>query len=206
MECSGCDSAMRDDARVCLSCGEIVRTKVAPGDRLTAAPAGVPAWIAFDAARQVEPLSYPASRLQRIFAVLVDLVILGVAGLLVAAVVGGETATVSDTGGVTVHWSVLLPLLAMNAAYTIVFPATRWQGTPGKKLLGIRIVDLQQRPISFPQSVGRWACQQVIFGLVIPLAMMVALLGCIAVPIAILILCGDGRSPWDRMAGTMVVG
>jgi hypothetical protein len=36
--------------------------------------------------------------------------------------------------------------------------------------------------------------------------MMVALFGIVAVPIAILVLCGDGRSPWDRMAGTMVVG
>ncbi len=205
MECSGRGSTMRDDARVCLSCGEIVRAKVAPGDRLTAAPAGVPAWIAFDAPRQVEPFSYPASRLQRIFAVLIDTVVLGVAGLLVAALLGEQTATVSGTGGVSVHWSVLLPLLAMNAAYTIIFPATRWQGTPGKRLLGLRIVNLEHEPISLPQSIGRWACQQVIFGLVIPLAMMVALLGCIAVPIAILILCGDGRSPWDRMAGTMVV-
>ena len=42
MDCSGCGSAMRDDARVCLSCGEVVRRKIAPADRLQAVPAGVP--------------------------------------------------------------------------------------------------------------------------------------------------------------------
>ena len=34
---------------------------------------------------------------------------------------------------------------------------------------------------------------------------MVALIGCVAVPVAFLILMGNGRSPWDAMAGTKVV-
>lgn len=206
MNCPACGSSLREDARICLSCGEVVRAKVAPADRLQTAPAGVPSWIAFDAPVGQQPLSYPASRLQRIFAAAADSFVLGLATFLLATALGRSSVAVSETGEWTVDWPFLVAVLAVNAAYMIVFPATRWQGTPGKKLLGLRIVDLEHRPISLPQSIGRWACQQTIFLVVIPLAMMVALLGCIAVPIAILILCGDGRSPWDRMAGTMVVG
>lgn len=206
MTCPACGSNLRDDARICLSCGEMLRPKVAPAERLQAAPAGVPSWIAFDAPAGAEPLSYPASRLQRIFAAAADSFVLGLATFLLSLAFGRTTVAVNEGGGWTVDWPFLVAVLAVNAAYAIVFPATRWQGTPGKKLLGLRIVDLEHRPTSLPQSIGRWACQQTIFLVVIPLAMMVALLGCIAVPIAILILCGDGRSPWDRMAGTMVVG
>jgi uncharacterized RDD family membrane protein YckC len=196
---------MREEARVCLACGEVVRKKVAVNERLMAAPAGVPSWIALDVPSEPEELFYPASRIQRIFAVAVDSLLLGLATFAVTRVVGSDAAEIGDGGKVTFHWGVLIALLAVNAVYLIIFPATKWQGTPGKKLLGIRIVNLENEPISLPQSVLRWACQQVIFSVVIPLAMLVALFGFIAVPVARLILCGDGRSPWDAMAGTKVV-
>lgn len=205
MECSACGSSMRNEARVCLACGEIVRKKVAASDRLTAVPAGVPHWIAFDAPPAGQALFYPASRIQRTFAVLVDVVILGLVGYLFGAATGGEPARLNANGTVSYDLWLLIPLLAFNALYAIVFPATAWQGTPGKKLIGLRIVTPEHEQISIFQSTARWGCQLVCFGVVFPLAAMVALVGCIAVPIAFLILMGNGRSPWDAMAGTQVV-
>lgn len=205
MDCSGCGSAMRDDARVCLSCGEVVRRKIAPADRLQAVPAGVPHWIALDPPREAETLYYGASRLQRLLAALVDGLILGAVGLLLSILMGGLGATLNDDGTVTFQWARLVVPLLVGAAYFMVFPVTSWQGTPGKKFIGLRIVTLEHEPITLLQSVGRWGAMQVCFGIVFPLAAMVALIGCVAVPVAFLILMGNGRSPWDAMAGTKVV-
>lgn len=205
MTCESCGSNLRGDARICLACGEPVRTRVAPADRLQAAPAGVPHWIAFDAPATTTPLAYPASRVQRIFAGAVDAMILAIPVALLLLATGGSAARVDDGGGVTFDWLWSGILLGLSAGYFIGFPASAWQATPGKRLLGLRIVTLEHEQLTLLQSVARWFAQQVVFAVVVPLAMMVALFGVIAVPIAILILCGDGRSPWDRMAGTMVV-
>lgn len=206
MTCPACGSTMRDDARVCLSCGEVVRAKVAPAERLQAVTAGVPQWIAFDGSKQADSVSYPASRIQRIVAAFIDACVLAIPLILIGLVTGQSTATLDSSRHLSVNWLWIGVTCGIQAGYFIGFAASSWQGTPGKRFMGLRIVTLEQEPISLPQSIGRWACQQVIFAIVIPLAMMVALFGIVAVPIAILVLCGDGRSPWDRMAGTMVVG
>ena len=206
MNCPACGSNVREDARVCLACGEVLRAKVARAERLEVAPAGVPGWAAFEPRPATHQASYPASRLQRIMAALVDAAILAVPAFALAAVTGHGPWRGSLSGGIEIDWLWSAILMALNAGYFIGFPASSWQGTPGKRFLGLRIVTLEGEPITLVQSVGRWASQQVVFGVFIPLAMMVALLGCIAVPVAILILCGDGRSPWDRLAGTMVEG
>lgn len=204
MECNECGSLMREEARACLGCGAPVRRVVPAADRMQVAAAGVPSWFALDSTRPVGQTDYPASRLQRILAVLVDSVILLVLGALLTQVVGAQSITVDDSGRVVFDWIPFLALFALNASYTIAFPATCWQGTPGKKLFGIRIVTLSHTPIGLPRSAWRWACQQLIFLVVVPLG-MITVVGILAVPIALLIVCGDGKSPWDKMAGTMVV-
>lgn len=206
MTCPSCGSNLRDDARICLSCGEMVRAKVAPAERMQTAPAGVPSWIALDAQANGRPVSYPASRLQRIVAAGVDAVVIAIPLVLLGLASGQSVAAVDETGRLTMNWLWFAVTVGLQAGYFIGFAASSWQGTPGKRFMGLRIVTLEQEPIGLSQSIGRWVCQQIVFAVVIPLAMMVALFGAIAVPIAILILCGDGRSPWDRMAGTMVVG
>ena len=95
--------------------------------------------------------------------------------------------------------------VALGAIYHIAFPASAWQATPGKKFIGLRVTTLEHERLTLVQAMGRWAALQVCFCIVFPLAAMVAVLGCIAVPLAFLILMGDGRSPWDAMVGTQVV-
>ena len=205
MECGECGSSIRDEARVCLSCGEIVRRRVMAADRLQAVPAGVPHWIAFDDPRGAEVGFYGASRVQRILAGLIDALILGAIAFALSLVVGREAATLNSDGTVNFDWVRIVPFVAIGAIYHIAFPASAWQATPGKKFIGLRVTTLEHERLTLVQAIGRWAALQVCFCIVFPLAAMVAVLGCIAVPLAFLILMGDGRSPWDAMAGTQVV-
>jgi uncharacterized RDD family membrane protein YckC len=91
-----------------------------------------------------------------------------------------------------------------QVAYHVVFPVTRWQGTPGKKLLGLRITGLDGERINICQSFMRHLGFSVFWWLMVPLMLFIGVL-VLAVPIAALWLMGDGRSPWDSMAGTRVV-
>ena len=214
MECPGCGSDLRDGARACLSCGEVVRRKVAPADRLVAVPAGVPAWVALEATPSGE-VNFGAARLARILALLVDAVILGIAGWLLSTALGRTPLEISTDGEYAADWRVLIPALVAQAAYYIVFPATKWLGTPGKRLLGLRIVDMDDRPISIFQSVMRFAFQQLWLWVGVPLAVYAVtfspwaaifpFVACVAVAVAFWMICANGRSPWDWMAGTKVV-
>jgi uncharacterized RDD family membrane protein YckC len=200
---------MRDDQRVCLQCGEMVTKRVAAEDRLQAVPAGVPAWIAFDATAK-PAVDLPASRLSRVIAATVDGAIFAVLASVGFALFASEpdysfdaTTRVSFADlGVPVWLVVSLWLSQM--LYHVVFPVTAWRGTPGKKLLGIRITGLDGERMNIFQSFMRHLCQSVFWWMLVPLMMLVGV-AVFAVPIAVLWLMGDGRSPWDSMAGTRVV-
>ena len=99
MTCPSCGSNLRDDARICLSCGEMVRAKVAPAERMQTAPAGVPSWIALDAQANGRPVSYPASRLQRIVAAGVDAVVIAIPLVLLGLASGQSVAAVDESHG-----------------------------------------------------------------------------------------------------------
>jgi len=214
MECPSCGLQVREEARACLSCGEILRKKVAPTERIQAV-AGVPTWFALDTSRTPESV-YGAGRLERILALFIDSLIVGLAMLLLIVALGGGTLSfeVNLGGESTADWR-FIPVLALQAAYYIIFPATRWSATPGKKLLGLRIVDMDEQPISFFQSLVRVFFQQFWLWVGIPLALvgvshspwagLIPCLAVIAVAVALWMLCANGRSPWDYMAGTKVV-
>ena len=209
MECPACGSAMRDEQRICLECGEMVKKRVAPADRIQAVPAGVPSWIAFDPKAQPR-IDLPASRLSRVIAAIVDGLVISVLGTIAFALFASEPnyefdptkgPSFSDLG---IPIWLLVSVLAAQVAYHVVFPVTRWQGTPGKKLLGLRITGLDGERINIFQSFMRHLGFSVFWWLMVPLMLFIGVL-VIAVPIAALWLMGDGRSPWDSMAGTRVV-
>jgi uncharacterized RDD family membrane protein YckC len=214
MHCPACGSNLRDEARACLACGELIRRKVTPTDRLEAAPIGVPTWFAFEGRKPDETL-YGAGRLARIFAAVVDGIILSIVVSFITFLAGPTFEANLDSREFTIHWPVFIAVTALQAAYYIAFPATRWQGTPGKKLLGLRILDLDDRPIGVLQSAMRFVFQQLWFWVGIPLAVVAVsfspwgaifpLLAVLAVAVAFWMLCNNGRSPWDYMAGTKVV-
>ena len=212
MECSACGSKLRDEARVCLACGEVIRKKVAASDRLQVAPAGVPHWIALDTAPRREAV-LGAGRPGRGLAFLIDATLLGLLGWAVVSAFGSNMRVTAD-GDYSIDWWVALPLLIVQTAYFVVFPATKWQGTPGKRLLSLRIVDMEENPITIFQSISRYVLQQVCLWVGVPLAILAVsfspwailpFMAVGAVAVALWMLCANGRSPWDWLAGTKVV-
>jgi uncharacterized RDD family membrane protein YckC len=214
MSCPSCGSTLRDDARICLACGEVIRARVAAGERLAPAAAGVPAWIAFED-RPREEVVYGAGRPARVLAAIIDGLILGGFGWAVTVLSGTAAVDADLHGNVTVHWWVLAPILVVQALYYSAFPASALQGTPGKKLLGLRITDLDDQRLTIFQSALRYVFQKSWLLVVIPLtfigvsnspyAALLPLVAVIAMGVAFWMLCANGRSPWDWMAGTKVV-
>jgi uncharacterized RDD family membrane protein YckC len=114
-----------------------------------------------------------AGFLRRFAAYIIDAVLLTIAMyaliflllILVGAGVGGiATLFESSTTGqapsgpllfVFVVGFYVLPIL-MQGTYHIVFTGSAWQASPGKRLLGIKVVDLDGQRIGYGRSAGRW--------------------------------------------------
>lgn len=114
-----------------------------------------------------------AGFLRRLAAFIVDSIVLGIAMyaliFLMLIVLGfgiGGIATMfesSTRGGVPegpllwvfVIGFYVLPIL-MQGAYHITFTGSAWQATPGKRLLGIKVVDYDGQRITLARSTGRW--------------------------------------------------
>jgi uncharacterized RDD family membrane protein YckC len=213
VNCATCGTQLRADAGICLACGEVVRRKLGPAERVQTAPAGVPAWIAFER-RASEETHLGAGRIERLMAALVDAVLMGLVVAVLSAFLGRPEVEVSDRS-YSAPWLLLLPFLAVEAAYYVTFPATRWRGTPGKRLLGLQITDLDGQQITIFQSAMRFVFQQAWLWVGVPLTLIgasnspwagiVPFAAVIAVVVAFWMLCANGRSPWDWMAGTKVV-
>lgn len=220
MTCPNCGSNVRDGARMCLECGEVLRARVATGDRLVAAPvAGVPSWIAFDGetARSVD---MPAGRAPRFFAYGLDCIIVGMVLVPLYLMLSREFITTSGTGDgrIDVDIPAWIGIWVVQALYAIVFPATSLQATPGKKLVGLRIVNAYGDRPAIGQTAVRAVVQALFFGGipllalgmllgagVFPHLLVLALLLPITIPIALIVIVGGGSSPWDAVAGTRVL-
>jgi uncharacterized RDD family membrane protein YckC len=205
---------MRDDQRICLQCGELVQRRVAAAERLEAVPAGVPSFFAFEGRPPAE-VTFGAGRPQRLLAFIIDALIVAGAGWVASLPFGGQAVTISDEGVVEGFeiW-LFLPTFIFQCAYYILFAASAWQATPGKRVLGMKITSVDEGRITIIRSVVRFASQQVSLVVAVPLAMFVSdwspwalvpFASLLAVPIALWILCDNGRSPWDWAAGTKVV-
>ncbi|MGH2607673.1 MAG: RDD family protein, partial [Tepidiformaceae bacterium] len=119
----------------------------------------------------------------------------------------GPTLAGGRLPGLQINWLLLLLLFIPQAAYYIVFPASRWMATPGKRMLGLRVTDASGERLGLIQSTWRFACQAFILWILIPFAIFVVPAGIIAVPIAlVIVLAGKhDQSPWDMLAGTRVL-
>ncbi len=77
----------------------------------------------------------------------------GIATIFEASATGG-----APSGGLLAIFIIgfyVLPFL-MQGAYHIIFTGSAWQATPGKRVLGIKVVDFDGQRISTGRSVGRW--------------------------------------------------
>jgi len=157
--CSRCGKPLPDGATSCPSCGATVQ---ATG----AAPAGVPAGGEVPASGTPAtdaPARY-AGFWRRFWAFIVDGFILGVVMMPFGIGLWGTIAAIGQAGGDEMETiaqiiaaSMMAWMLRMLASllYGALFESSAWQATPGKKLLGLRVTDLEGRRISFLRASGR---------------------------------------------------
>jgi len=170
MYCSKCGTALAEDAAFCSACGAPV---AAANPTPPIAPEPEPPSYAQPALPTEAPrvsVAYAGFWL-RLVAFLLDLIILFVLFTFVVgfvAVAMGLTAAIQqiqpgespealkDALGVQFMLTVLLILLAGSASYFSSLEASSWQGTLGKKALGLYVTDLAGNRISFGRSSVRF--------------------------------------------------
>ncbi len=208
MTCPACGSNLRDEARICLECGEVVRARIAASARLVPdAVAGVPSWIAFNGS-EAAPTQIGAGRAPRFFAYALDSIILGLVVVPLYLAISGQSLDVTfrQNGTYTVDWLAWAVVWAIQAVYWTILTASSMQGTLGKKMAGLRVVSgTSFDRITLPQSIIRFAVQLVFLGVALPLAALVVPFAPIPIAIALVIIVGGGSSPWDAVAGTRVI-
>lgn len=99
----------------------------------------------------------------RVIAFLIDIVVVNVVGFIVGLVIGfiigfilGFNNISIDSGMViVVEW---LINIAVAWLYFTLFETSKWQATPGKKLLGLAVVDMDGGRITFGRAnVRSWS-------------------------------------------------
>jgi uncharacterized RDD family membrane protein YckC len=134
--CPQCGAALAEGAQFCGSCGYRLSSDASP-----------------EAASEASDLNYQVVG-RRIVAALIDFVPLVVAFLVIAATVGnlgendrGEFRADVGTGGTFL-------LLLVGYAYYIAFEALT-AATPGKMVMGLKVVKANGEPYSFGAVLGR---------------------------------------------------
>jgi len=132
----------------------------------------------------------------RFAAYLIDTLVLGVVFVPVGVVIGVVMAASGSDGT-----SESMPLVNMGInggsivagwLYSSLLESSSWQGTVGKKLIGLRVTDLNGYPINFGKATGRY------FGKI--LSSMICLVGFIMVAFT-----EKHQGLHDQLAGTLVV-
>ena len=89
----------------------------------------------------------------RVLAYLIDAVILGLVSAALALLSGGAVIDLEaqQSLGITDFLGLIVGL-----AYFIGFEGSQMQATPGKKVLGLIVTDMQGGRISYPRAAGRY--------------------------------------------------
>ena len=172
MFCAHCGKPLPDGAAYCPGCGAAAPTLLAapapPPGRVEGSAGDPSAGPLPSAASGPAAVAEPAVRYagfwRRVLAYIVDGIIIGAVmtpfgvgiGLAhVAAALNHEMTP--EALGALVMASLFVWGLRMLVSwiYGAAFESSRWQATPGKMLLGMKVTDLQGRRLSFLQASGR---------------------------------------------------
>ena len=159
--CSRCGKPLPEGAAFCASCGSVISAGAT-------AAAGTPAG-STGAAAVLVPASAGAPALyagfwRRLGAFLIDGIIIGIVmtpfGLGLWGTIAGIAQVSHDSPEalaaiVAASMFVWLMRILVTWLYGALFESSPWQGTPGKKALGLRVTDLEGRRISFARATGR---------------------------------------------------
>ena len=204
MYCSKCGGQVADGVAFCPACGQPASTvvpasgvavPVASGWTAEPAPAGNYPVTPVAAA----PIAYGVPRVHyagfwlRVVAYIIDSIVTGLGFLLLfipfailtglGAVIGGihpgeDPRDISALLGGTFFlglFAVIVLGILLNWLYHAKMESSRWQATLGKKMLNLRVTDLNGAPVTFMRATGRHFAK-IITGL-IPLAIGFVLAG-----------------------------
>lgn len=147
--CRKCGEALAEGASICGACGEPVR--LLPEDESASQ--------AFATAR---PVVYAGFWLRAV-AYLIDLMLLALIGMIAIMLpLMAQGAIPADK-----PWFLLternrqvlaIQLLVemLGWLYFAAFESSSWQATPGKRILGLKVTDLQGRRVTFARASGRF--------------------------------------------------
>jgi len=179
MYCSKCGSNLADDATFCSRCGAQIglTPALAPAGSVaplaTAAPVGVapPGYVVSGQAVYVQPQVLYAGFWLRVLAYCIDAIILGVfavpilIGAAMALGIGGLLANIPRNqnpfeNGMPPTFALFIMLcIALGLfgtwLYFALLESSEWQGTAGKKVLGLIVTDMNGQRVSFMRATGR---------------------------------------------------
>jgi uncharacterized RDD family membrane protein YckC len=162
--CSKCGNTLADGATFCSQCGQ--STALAPVVAGSVAPVAVAVARPFDA-----PAVAYAGFWLRVLAYLIDALILGVfavpilIGAAMAMGIGGMLASIPRDGNPFLNglppafflfiWFCILLGVCGTWLYHALLESSEWQGTAGKKALGLIVTDMTGHRVSFARASGR---------------------------------------------------
>jgi uncharacterized RDD family membrane protein YckC len=126
----------------------------------------------------------------RFFGILLDTLIIIVPILLIVVLIGLWGGLLDEDNKITALKAQLIGMF-LGILYEAVFLSSPWQATPGKRLLGLKVADLNGLPISFWRAFGRVAAK---------FLSSILLIGYIMA-----FFTKDKRALHDLMAGTIVI-
>ena len=128
--------------------------------------------------------------LRRLTAWLIDTVLVA-AGLFIVVAVGVVIAMPFGSAGMNVFSTIFYPLAFIGPGmYYTLLETSSWQGSFGKRLLGLVVTDMKDRRITFVRASARYVCK----------ILFVAMLGIGLVTIAL----PERRTIYDMLTGTKV--
>ncbi|EHQ52448.1 RDD domain-containing protein [Ectothiorhodospira sp. PHS-1] len=154
MYCTQCGHNNDHSARFCSGCGASLGTQPLPAGM--AAGTGA-------AATSVSASVRDAGFWYRLLAFVIDIIILTLITVVVAVPLGFALGASMAASGATEQEITLvagdvgnLLSLLLGWLYYTVFESSKWQSTPGKRMLGLRVTDMDGNRIGFGRANGRY--------------------------------------------------
>lgn len=138
IHCTKCGTALPSDAQFCASCG--ARVALSASGSWDALTMPVPGSFTRD-------FIYAGFWLRAVASIIDSIIVNVVIGVVSALVASAEDGGIALTGSLN---------LFGNWLYCAILEAGPWQGTVGKKVLGLIVVDDRGNPISFGRATGRY--------------------------------------------------
>jgi uncharacterized RDD family membrane protein YckC len=135
-----------DDARYCSQCGASLTQQ--------------------EIAKPAVELAKYAGFWYRFAAYLVDAIILSVAQLILASIFFAGRVAYYRIWSFFLFVPYTIVSTAIGWLYFALFQSSEWQATPGKKVMGIVVIDYDEKRISFGRATGRYFAK-IISGLIL---------------------------------------